>query len=353
MSNVNEQINNVNKEQNNSQSTNQRFERNNNNVSKNINQRESGGGGGGDSNSALEFRHGKNSTQKRGNNNRSHHDQRHHDSTKQNRSNNRHHNHNARPSSNLSELKNAEISKGSRENLTSSSSSLTNISNNNRRKLMSISSNNGSVSCICCLHELHTYVYYQCSHYVCLNCAVKMRALCEKIDCPVCRQESKEVLCTRKPIDLTNINDLIKTSIEANKAIIHSSPQIDPKEIGIYFHEECIRNEYLELLANKCDICIKHSEQQQQSKPQTDGGSSSSSKISHEFNNFKDLESHMRKTHSKFYCELCLEHLKLFSHERKYYNREDLAIHKRRGDKDDYSFKGHPLCNYSLIFFFL
>ena len=55
---------------------------------------------------------------------------------------------------------------------------------NNRQHLLSVSSANGAISCICCLHELFTFVYYSCLHYVCLNCAVKMRVLCEKIDCP-------------------------------------------------------------------------------------------------------------------------------------------------------------------------
>lgn len=54
----------------------------------------------------------------------------------------------------------------------------------------------------------------------------------------------------------------------------------------------------------------------------------------------------MRKSHRRFYCELCLEHLKLFPYERKHYNREELAFHKRNGDKDDLSFKGHPRCEY-------
>ena len=30
---------------------------------------------------------------------------------------------------------------------------------------------------------------------------------------------------------------------------------------------------------------------------------------------------------------MCLENLKLFPYERKYYNREELAMHKRNGDK--------------------
>ena len=78
-----------------------------------------------------------------------------------------------------------------------------------RRKLISMSSSTG-INCICCLHELYTFVYYTCLHYVCLNCAVKMRVLCEKTDCPVCRQDSKEVYCSKKEIEHKSIEEAIK-----------------------------------------------------------------------------------------------------------------------------------------------
>lgn len=78
-----------------------------------------------------------------------------------------------------------------------------------RRKLISMSSSTG-INCICCLHELYTFVYYTCLHYVCLNCAVKMRVLCEKTDCPVCRQDSKEVYCSKKEIEYKSIEEAIK-----------------------------------------------------------------------------------------------------------------------------------------------
>ncbi len=96
--------------------------------------------------------------------------------------------------------------------------------------------------------------------------------------------------------------------------------------MNIFFEEISIKNEYNDILENKCDICPDESHAT--------------------FNTFDELDTHMRKTHKRFYCELCLEHLKLFPFERKHYSREELAFHKRTGDKNDYSFKGHPLCEH-------
>jgi hypothetical protein len=182
---------------------------------------------------------------------------------------------------------------------------------NRRKKLLSTcSSTGGGVTCVCCLHDLSTFAYYACSHFVCLKCAVKMRVLCEKIDCPVCRQESKQIYCVKSEIDMTSL----QASIEKCTFMAEKS--------GICFENRSIQAEYEQILANQCNIC------------------------SNLFASFDELERHVRVEHRKFYCELCLTHLKLFPYERKAYNREDLAVHKRVGDKDDYSFKGHPLCEY-------
>ena len=50
--------------------------------------------------------------------------------------------------------------------------------------------------------------------------------------------------------------------------------------------------------------------------------------------------------HEKFYCGLCVTHLRKFSSERKAYTRQQLARHRRVGDADDTSHKGHPLCEF-------
>lgn len=90
----------------------------------------------------------------------------------------------------------------------------------------------------------------------------------------------------------------------------------------MHFNDELIREEYEEILTSYCDDCDDY------------------------FNCFDDLEAHVRRNHKKFFCELCLNNLQLFPHERKCYNREDLASHKRKGDKNDSGFKGHPICTY-------
>lgn len=36
----------------------------------------------------------------------------------------------------------------------------------------------------------------------------------------------------------------------------------------------------------------------------------------------------------------------VFTHERRYYDRKKLAEHRRVGDEDDRSHKGHPLCEF-------
>lgn len=211
------------------------------------------------------------------------------------------------------------------------------LMNRQRSRMVSSSIGDASKMCICCWHELKTYVYYSCAHYVCLNCSVKMRVLCEKIDCPVCRQESRRVLCTKQVLDTSSSGES-----GGNNATV--SPQMIEKLIdkigqagclgseataGIYFDCEQIRDECEDLLAYRCSLCPSETE--------TAGRRE-------RFNSMDELEKHMRKAHHRFYCELCIENLKLFAHERKFYDREGLAQHKRVGDRDDFSFKGHPLC---------
>lgn len=38
--------------------------------------------------------------------------------------------------------------------------------------------------------------------------------------------------------------------------------------------------------------------------------------------------------------------LQIFTHERKWYSRKDLARHRMQGDPDDTSHRGHPLCKF-------
>jgi hypothetical protein len=54
----------------------------------------------------------------------------------------------------------------------------------------------------------------------------------------------------------------------------------------------------------------------------------------------------MSKVHNLHSCDLCVQNYLLFPGERKWYTRSDLATHKRKGDLDDKSHKGHPECEF-------
>lgn len=54
----------------------------------------------------------------------------------------------------------------------------------------------------------------------------------------------------------------------------------------------------------------------------------------------------LRKEHELFMCDLCVENLRVFSHERKYYTRKELARHRKTGDPDETSHRGHPICTF-------
>lgn len=64
------------------------------------------------------------------------------------------------------------------------------------------------------------------------------------------------------------------------------------------------------------------------------------------FRLFPQVKEHIRKAHSLMYCDICLKHLKIFTHERKCYTREALVRHRKEGDADDRSHRGHPLCQF-------
>ncbi|NXG74380.1 ZN598 ligase, partial [Baryphthengus martii] len=96
------------------------------------------------------------------------------------------------------------------------------------------------------------------------------------------------------------------------------------KKYDIYFTDGEVYALYKKLLQHECSLCPDL-------KP---------------FNTFADLEQHMRKQHELFCCKLCVKHLKIFTYERKWYSRKDLARHRIHGDPDDTSHRGHPLCKF-------
>lgn len=174
-----------------------------------------------------------------------------------------------------------------------------------------MSGNNDSFNnntCVVCYKNVDIYSIGMCEHPVCYECSTRMRVLCRQNECPICRQDLPKVVFTKeiKPFHSLTMTNLLDTRYD------------------IYFTSLDIQEKFTELLANTCSIC----------------------KEKLVFSSFNSLKDHMRQRHELHYCDLCVENLKIFSRERRCYTRSNLATHRRKGDIDDKSHKGHPLCEF-------
>jgi len=165
--------------------------------------------------------------------------------------------------------------------------------------------------CCLCMDTIKVWAVGACNHPVCYVCSSRMRVLGTdketRNQCAICKQEMKAVVFHDSSFNFNNIK-LDKLRSE--------------KEYGIFFFNDDSEELFRDLLREKCTIC----------------GTKCDS--------LRELKQHMSKTHQLFQCDLCTDNYLLFPAERKWYNRADLARHKRKGDPDDKSHKGHPLCTF-------
>lgn len=171
------------------------------------------------------------------------------------------------------------------------------------------SSSSPGGGCVLCCGELEVVALGRCEHPVCYRCSVRMRALCGVRYCAVCREELAQVVFGRK---LASFSTIVLGQLQHDK------------KYDIYFTDGKVYALYRKLLQHECPLCPE-------ARP---------------FATVVDLEQHMRKQHELFCCKLCVKHLKIFTHERKWYSRKDLARHRIHGDPDDTSHRGHPLCKF-------
>ncbi|KAG5854499.1 hypothetical protein ANANG_G00038480 [Anguilla anguilla] len=164
-------------------------------------------------------------------------------------------------------------------------------------------------TCVLCCQDLDIFALGKCDHPVCYCCSTKMRVLCDQKYCAVCREELDKVIFVKK--------------LEPFATIPFQQFQCEKKH-DIYFSDGKIYAQFRRILQSECPQCPE---------PRV-------------FYKFEELEQHMRKQHELFCCKLCAKHLRIFTHERKWYNRKDLARHRTQGDPDDTSHRGHPLCKF-------
>uniref|UniRef100_A0A8D8QX30 RING-type E3 ubiquitin transferase n=1 Tax=Cacopsylla melanoneura TaxID=428564 RepID=A0A8D8QX30_9HEMI len=168
----------------------------------------------------------------------------------------------------------------------------------------------GDEPCVVCFKQVRYYSIGSCDHPVCYECCTRMRVLCQTNECPICRQDMQKVFFT--------------DNVRPFKVLESLELHLCDRKYNIRFDGSTIQQAFNTLLQHKCPIC-----------PQT-----------HVFSIFKSLEEHVSREHKQFYCDLCVKNLKIFSKERRCYERSQLSTHRRVGDLDDKSHKGHPLCEF-------
>ncbi|KAL5018542.1 hypothetical protein ScPMuIL_004264 [Solemya velum] len=165
-------------------------------------------------------------------------------------------------------------------------------------------------TCPVCHEIIGVHSIGVCDHPICFRCSMRMRSLCEQFYCAICRTDLPKVYLMRKRV---LFKDLDKTR-----------RYIENRKLQVCYEDESVRQDVEKVLENKCKLC--------RDRPAD--------------RTFRALRDHMRKSHTLYFCDLCVDGLKIFTHERKCYSRQLLASHRRLGDKDDTSYKGHPLCQF-------
>ncbi|CAH1707544.1 unnamed protein product [Aphis gossypii] len=166
-------------------------------------------------------------------------------------------------------------------------------------------------SCVICFKMQSIYSIGTCDHPVCYECSTTMRVLCDQKECPICRRILTKVIFTKDELDLfKNLDD-------------RSYPRYN-KKYGIAFGDLSVENSFDQLLRCYCKKCYDHPE----------------------FMSFEQLAAHMERNHRLYACRLCVNNLKIFPSQRRWYNSDELTRHEECGDPDNTSHRGHPECQF-------
>lgn len=146
--------------------------------------------------------------------------------------------------------------------------------------------------CFICAEPIVLYSVPPCNHRVCHICSMRLRALWKKRDCTFCKAEAANVIFT--PDATASYGEFAPSAL----------PYKDEK-LGIYFEHEHDYENTIALLRFNCPIshCGVMS-----------GG-------------WADLKTHVKRTHSRLLCDLCIKHKKIFSHEHAVYTAASLQEH--------------------------
>ncbi|EJD05770.1 uncharacterized protein FOMMEDRAFT_77585 [Fomitiporia mediterranea MF3/22] len=185
---------------------------------------------------------------------------------------------------------------------------------------------NDSDVCWICAEPVKFYSLSECNHRTCHVCALRLRALYKKMDCTFCKHPQAMVIFTSSPD--SHFEDYNPDEMTFK----------DPK-LAVVFETRDMMEETLILLRFNCP---------DEECPFIGKG-------------WNDLKVHVRATHNKQLCDICIRHKKVFSHEHTLYTLAQLQVHvpsmPQRGkgagkDKENPVGGIHPFCEFCRGCFF-
>ncbi|KAG6918844.1 hypothetical protein DXG01_011249 [Tephrocybe rancida] len=146
--------------------------------------------------------------------------------------------------------------------------------------------------CWICAEPVKYYAVSDCNHRTCHVCALRLRALYKKLDCTFCKEPQPTVIFTVS-------SDALFSSYTPD------SISYKDTKLSIFFETQEMMEETLLLLRFNC--------------PDSD--------CPYIGNGWGDLKLHVRATHGKLMCDLCIRSKKVFAHEHALYPPNLLPVH--------------------------
>ncbi|KAF9462675.1 hypothetical protein BDZ94DRAFT_1260488 [Collybia nuda] len=180
--------------------------------------------------------------------------------------------------------------------------------------------------CWICAEPVKYYSISECNHRTCHVCALRLRALYKKTDCTFCKEPQPSVIFTVSP-------DALYTTFSPESIAFKDS------KLSVFFETQEMMEETLILLRFNC--------------PDPD--------CDYIGNGWGDLKLHVRATHGKLLCDLCIRFKKVFAHEHALYPPNILPAHlpsmyhrqhNKPPPKDQIEGGVHPLCEFCRECFF-
>ncbi|KAF5330528.1 hypothetical protein D9619_005186 [Psilocybe cf. subviscida] len=173
--------------------------------------------------------------------------------------------------------------------------------------------------CWICAEPVKYYAVPECNHRTCHTCALRLRALYKKLECTFCKEPQTTIIFTKS----------------ADKLYATFTPEEIPYKdtrLSISFETQDMMEDTLLLLRFNCP---------DSSCDYMGGG-------------WGDLRLHVRATHGKLMCDLCIRHKKVFTHEHALYAPGQLAAHlpstsgrpSKAALKDGVEGGVHPFCQF-------